>query len=197
MLFKNSVRTSKRTPHFTITKINWLTLFKFKGVVWWPVFDFQTQAWTSSVANKCVLTLGSTQLLIRLVLGSFSLGSFWRIVKNTWSFTSTPHTPACCGATSQRQFLGTDDSDWPLNETADKTLFAIRCTGRLWGLYLCMLKTNTSTTQSCDCTLCGLNNALVSKCWVHFKNRKRRIEITAVENEKKLFLFRQFPRTFF
>jgi hypothetical protein len=30
MLFKNSARTSKRTPHFTITKINWLTLFKFK-----------------------------------------------------------------------------------------------------------------------------------------------------------------------
>jgi transcriptional antiterminator len=29
MLFKNSVRTSKRTPHYTITKINWLTLFKF------------------------------------------------------------------------------------------------------------------------------------------------------------------------
>jgi hypothetical protein len=28
MLFKNSVRTSKRTPHFAITKINWLTLFK-------------------------------------------------------------------------------------------------------------------------------------------------------------------------
>jgi hypothetical protein len=29
MLFKDPVRTSKRTPHFTITKINWLTLFKF------------------------------------------------------------------------------------------------------------------------------------------------------------------------
>jgi hypothetical protein len=28
MLFKYPVRTSKRTPHFTITKINWLTLFK-------------------------------------------------------------------------------------------------------------------------------------------------------------------------
>jgi hypothetical protein len=28
ILFKNSVRTSKRTPHFTITKINWLVLFK-------------------------------------------------------------------------------------------------------------------------------------------------------------------------
>jgi hypothetical protein len=25
--FKNSVRTSKRTPHFTITNINWLILF--------------------------------------------------------------------------------------------------------------------------------------------------------------------------
>jgi hypothetical protein len=28
ILFKNPVRTSKRTPHLTITKINWLTLFK-------------------------------------------------------------------------------------------------------------------------------------------------------------------------
>jgi hypothetical protein len=28
MLFKNSVRTSKRTPNSTITKINWLILFK-------------------------------------------------------------------------------------------------------------------------------------------------------------------------
>jgi hypothetical protein len=28
VIFKNSVRTSKRTPHFTITKINWLMLFK-------------------------------------------------------------------------------------------------------------------------------------------------------------------------
>jgi hypothetical protein len=28
MLFKNPVRTSKRTPHFTVTKINWLMLFK-------------------------------------------------------------------------------------------------------------------------------------------------------------------------
>jgi hypothetical protein len=28
MLFKNPVRTSKRTPHCTITEINWLMLFK-------------------------------------------------------------------------------------------------------------------------------------------------------------------------
>jgi hypothetical protein len=27
ILFKNSVRASKRTPNFTITKINWLMLF--------------------------------------------------------------------------------------------------------------------------------------------------------------------------
>jgi hypothetical protein len=26
---KNPIRTSKRTPHFTMTKINWLMLFKF------------------------------------------------------------------------------------------------------------------------------------------------------------------------
>jgi hypothetical protein len=28
IIFKNSVRTAKKTPHFTITKINWSTLFK-------------------------------------------------------------------------------------------------------------------------------------------------------------------------
>jgi hypothetical protein len=28
LIFKDSVRTAKKTPHFTITKINWLTLFK-------------------------------------------------------------------------------------------------------------------------------------------------------------------------
>jgi hypothetical protein len=27
-ILKNSVRTAKKTPHFTVTKINWLTLFK-------------------------------------------------------------------------------------------------------------------------------------------------------------------------
>jgi hypothetical protein len=28
IILKDSVRTSKRTPHFTITKINWLMPFK-------------------------------------------------------------------------------------------------------------------------------------------------------------------------
>jgi len=30
MILKYSVRTSERTPYFNITKINWLTQFKFK-----------------------------------------------------------------------------------------------------------------------------------------------------------------------
>jgi hypothetical protein len=28
IIFKNSVRTANKTQHFTITKINWLTLYK-------------------------------------------------------------------------------------------------------------------------------------------------------------------------
>jgi hypothetical protein len=28
VIFKNLVRTAKKTPHITITQINWLTLFK-------------------------------------------------------------------------------------------------------------------------------------------------------------------------
>jgi hypothetical protein len=28
IIFKHSARTAKKTPHFTVTKINWLTLFK-------------------------------------------------------------------------------------------------------------------------------------------------------------------------
>jgi hypothetical protein len=43
MLFKNSVRTSKRTPYFTITEINWLTLFKFNVI--------------PSLASLCLLVL--------------------------------------------------------------------------------------------------------------------------------------------
>jgi hypothetical protein len=33
IIFNNSVRTAKKTPHFTITKINRLTLFKEINVV--------------------------------------------------------------------------------------------------------------------------------------------------------------------
>jgi hypothetical protein len=41
MLFKNPVRTSKRTPHLTITKINWLTLFKFKEQIHFKPFKHE------------------------------------------------------------------------------------------------------------------------------------------------------------
>jgi hypothetical protein len=34
MIFKNLDRTSKRTPHFTNTNINWFTLFKKKITVY-------------------------------------------------------------------------------------------------------------------------------------------------------------------
>jgi len=34
IIFKNSVRTSKRTQHFTITKTNWLMQFKEVTVVY-------------------------------------------------------------------------------------------------------------------------------------------------------------------
>jgi hypothetical protein len=44
MLFKNSVRTSKRTPRFTITKINWLTLFKFNEEVGYKIAIIYTDA---------------------------------------------------------------------------------------------------------------------------------------------------------
>jgi hypothetical protein len=46
MLFKNLVRTSKRTPHFTITKINWLTLFKEIIVVY-------SENYTQRINIKC------------------------------------------------------------------------------------------------------------------------------------------------
>jgi hypothetical protein len=34
IIFRNSVRISKRTPHFTITKINWLIMFKEMIVIY-------------------------------------------------------------------------------------------------------------------------------------------------------------------
>jgi hypothetical protein len=48
MLFKNSVRTSKRTPHFTIAKINWLTLFK-------KIITDYAENHTNSINTTCPL----------------------------------------------------------------------------------------------------------------------------------------------
>jgi len=52
MLFKNSVRTSKRTPHFTITKINWLTLFK--EII--AVYNKSHEAHKYTLREKCKVT---------------------------------------------------------------------------------------------------------------------------------------------
>jgi hypothetical protein len=49
MLFKNSVRTSKRTPYFTITKINWLTLFK-------EIIAVYSENHAKPINKKCSIT---------------------------------------------------------------------------------------------------------------------------------------------
>jgi hypothetical protein len=49
MLFKNPVRTSKRTPYFTITKINWLTLFK-------EIIAVYSENHAKPINTKCSIT---------------------------------------------------------------------------------------------------------------------------------------------
>jgi hypothetical protein len=45
-MYKNSVRILKRTPHYTITKINWLMLFKKVIAVYTMLSGFTvTTAW--------------------------------------------------------------------------------------------------------------------------------------------------------
>jgi hypothetical protein len=55
MLFKNPVRTSKRTPHLTITKINWLTLFKFKGLISYTVSHLNAAVVVQFLSNRYFL----------------------------------------------------------------------------------------------------------------------------------------------
>jgi hypothetical protein len=52
LVFKNSVRTSKRTPHFTITETNWLTPFKV-------IITVYTQNFIKPINTHC----GQIQLL--------------------------------------------------------------------------------------------------------------------------------------
>jgi hypothetical protein len=49
MLFKNSVHISKRTPDFTITKINWLMLFK-------EITAFYSENHAKPINTKCGIT---------------------------------------------------------------------------------------------------------------------------------------------
>jgi hypothetical protein len=57
----NSVRTAKKTPHFAITKIKWLTLFREIIVVY-------TKNNTKHKYEMCTLTVerGSTYIVIQL-----------------------------------------------------------------------------------------------------------------------------------
>jgi hypothetical protein len=48
-LFNNSVRTAKKTQHFTITKINWLTLFK-------EIIAVYSEKHTKPINTKCSVT---------------------------------------------------------------------------------------------------------------------------------------------
>jgi hypothetical protein len=50
MLFKNSVRTSKRTPHFTIKKINSLILFK-------EIIAVDSENHAKPINTKCNITV--------------------------------------------------------------------------------------------------------------------------------------------
>jgi hypothetical protein len=49
MLFKNSVRTSNRTPHFTITEIKWLMLFT-------EIITDYSENHTKPINTKCGIT---------------------------------------------------------------------------------------------------------------------------------------------
>jgi hypothetical protein len=49
VIFKNSVRTAKKPPHFTITNINWLTLFK-------EIIHVYTEHHTKAVSTKSSVT---------------------------------------------------------------------------------------------------------------------------------------------
>jgi hypothetical protein len=62
MLFKNPVRTSKRTPHFTVTKINWLTVFK-------EIITVYSNNHAKPINTKCSITDCQSRWFIQLLLG--------------------------------------------------------------------------------------------------------------------------------
>jgi hypothetical protein len=49
-LFNNSVRTPKKTLHFTVTRINWLTLFK-------EIIAVYSENHTEPIDAKCRVTV--------------------------------------------------------------------------------------------------------------------------------------------
>jgi hypothetical protein len=57
MVFKNSARSSKRTPNFTITSINFLTLFK-------EIIAVYSENHAKPINTKCSITDGQSRWLI-------------------------------------------------------------------------------------------------------------------------------------
>jgi hypothetical protein len=68
MLVKNSVLTSKRTQHFTITKIKWLTLFK-------EIIAVYSENHAKPINTKCSITDCQSRWFIQLPLGLKGLRS--------------------------------------------------------------------------------------------------------------------------
>jgi hypothetical protein len=62
MLFKNSVHTSKTAQHFTITSINWLTLFK-------EIIAVYSENRAKPINTKCSITDCQSRWFILLPLG--------------------------------------------------------------------------------------------------------------------------------
>jgi len=62
MLYKNSVRTSKRTPNFTITSFNFLTLFK-------EIIAVYSENHAKPINTKCSITDCQRRWFIYLPLG--------------------------------------------------------------------------------------------------------------------------------
>jgi hypothetical protein len=49
-MFKNSVRTAKKTQNFSITKINWLMLFE-------EIIPVHSENYTKPINTKCTVTV--------------------------------------------------------------------------------------------------------------------------------------------
>jgi hypothetical protein len=72
-IFKNLVRTSKRTPHFTITNINWLTLFK-------EIFAVYSENHTKPINTKYSITDCQSRWFIKLPLGLKGLIKMYELI---------------------------------------------------------------------------------------------------------------------
>jgi hypothetical protein len=60
IIFKDSVRTSNRTPHFTITKINLLTLFK-------KIIDVYIETHKRPITTECTITDWWSRWVVHIV----------------------------------------------------------------------------------------------------------------------------------